>query len=230
MGEILLRRSVLPAVLAAGVLLVLSGARVCSAAAADEAAAVRSATAAGGQERIRASRKVVVLFSGVDPLRTKVMEDALALELMSAGTQVVPRARVETIISEKVDAATRAMSEALQAQDAAAKVQAAQPAGSTPRPAPSLPAIEPVGAVQVATTAGAQIVLVGTMLEERRREGAAGGPLNAQVLQMPAVVVTASLQVIDAETGSLLMVVTGQWPNGTGIPQAAAELAAALRR
>src|SRR5574340_115001 len=67
-----------------------------------EDANVRSAFPPGAKERVAAAKGAVILFSGIDSLRTMAMEDSLALELMSAGMEVSSRARVETLIAQKL--------------------------------------------------------------------------------------------------------------------------------
>jgi hypothetical protein len=198
-----------------------AGASVLSA---EEAAAnVRSAVSSGGNEKVAGARKAVILFSGIDSLRTKAMEDSLTLELMTAGVEVSSRPRVETLIAQKLTEAA----------------PTAPPAGGTepetkPQAAPRT--VEPIGAVQVAKAAGAQIVLIGTMIDERQRSVLATSPPPApgsarpgQLLEQPLVVVTATVQVVDVDTDALLMTIVGYWPNGASIPEAAAALAKQLR-
>ena len=218
MRRALLLKALLPvaSICAAGLLSLFMHASAWSA----EDASVRSALSPGGREKVAAVRKAVILFSGIDSLRTKAMEDSLTLDLMTAGVEVSSRPQVETLIAQKLTEAS----------------PAAQPAGGTetkPQAPPRPP--EPVGAVQVAKAAGAQIVVIGTMIDERQRSvlasapTALGGARPGQLLDQPLVVVTATVQVVDVDTDALLMTIVGYWPNGTSIPEAATALAKQLR-
>jgi len=182
--------------------------------------AVRSAIARGREQTLRAARRAVILFTGDDSLRTKVMEDALALELMNAGMEVVSRSQVETLIAEK-------MSEAMAGKEGTEQKKE----GTEQKPESASRPFKVVGAVSVAKEARANIVLIGTMLEdhsvfvrtEKRKED--------QVLSGPIVMVGASIQVVGVETDTVLMVLVGEWTmrSGLSISGAASVLASPLK-
>jgi len=176
--------------------------------------AVKFALSPMGREKLASARLGVVLFSGVESLRTRAMEDAVALELMNTGMEVVSRPRVETLLAEKL---------------AETIPVAPGKEGSDQKPDPSVRPLEPVGVVQIAKAAGAQFALIGTMLDERQRSALVSTGKPGQLLEQPLVVVTVSIQVVDVESNSLLMVLLGHWPNGTSIPEAAQELASTLK-
>ena len=178
---------------------------------------VKVAASAAGREAVKSAQRALVLFSGMNPLRCRAMEDAVALELLNAGVEVVSRSRAETLMAQKLLEAVP------QTQSTAGENQPNPPETATEPEA--RPKLEPVGAIQVAKAAGARIALLGTVLEERQRSGA-GKP--GFLLEQPAVVVTVTVQVVDVETDTLLMVLAGEWPNGTTILEAARELARAL--
>jgi hypothetical protein len=188
-----------------------------SAAALAQGAVVKSAEAPGAAAKLRAVRRIVVLYSGSDAARTKVMEDALTLELMKHGIECVARSRVETLIAQKLSEGARPTSP----RDAK---EAADPKSEPPR-AP----VEPVGAVQVARAAGAQLVLVGTMFEDRAaivKPNRQGAP---ELVPQPVMVVTASFQIIDVETDTILMVVVAEWEAGKSILDATTDLIKPLK-
>lgn len=175
---------------------------------------VKSAFGARGREKLQTARRAAVFFSGGDPLRAKVMEDALALELMNARLEIVSRSRLETLIAEKM----------------AETVQPAPPKEVTKqKPEPGRRPLEPVGAVQVARAAGAQIMLIGTMLDERQHSALVSPRKISQMLDQPTVVVTVSIQVVDVETDAVLMVLLVQWPNGASFLEAADQLVKSLK-
>jgi hypothetical protein len=196
---------------------------------------VKFAVAQDAQAKLAGARRVTIVFNGVDPLRTKAIEDALALELMRIDLQIVSRTRLETLIMEKLaeappQPAPKETPEPARPRTARAAGQSAAPAAPAPAlaPQPAPYQAEPVGATQVAKAAAAQLVLVGTLVEERLRSA----PLSTgkPVLEQPAMVAAATLQVVDVETDTVLMVLVGEWPNGAGISEAAADLAKALRQ
>jgi hypothetical protein len=210
-------------VLAAGAfLLILGGVRPPPTRA--DGPAVRSAAAPGAQQRLRAARRAVILFTGADSLRTKVMEDVLAQDLMNAGIEVVSRSRVETLIAQKIG------EEAPPAVAGDEPDQKAPKAGSEQKAEPPRRPLEPIGACQVARAAGAQLVLIGTVLEDRAAVVSAGKKgEDARVLEQPIVVLTASIQVVDVESDAILLLLVGDWTSGRTIVEAAGDLAAPLK-
>lgn len=174
---------------------------------------VKSAFGARGREKLQMARRAAVFFSGGDPLRAKVMEDALALELMNARLEIVSRSRVETLIAEKMAETVPALSREVTKQ----------------KPEPGRRPLEPVGAVQVARAAGAQIVFIGTMLDERQHSALVSPGKISQMLDQPIVVVAVSIQVVDVETDTVLMVLLVQWPNGASFLEAADQLVKSIK-
>ncbi|MDO8589488.1 MAG: hypothetical protein Q7T82_20895 [Armatimonadota bacterium] len=172
-------------------------------ASATEPSQLRStAVAPQSAERAKSIRRAIVIINGGDPLRSRAMEDAMAIELSSLGIQTVSRAKVDKIVDDlgRRDSAT------------ADKTKAAQPS---------------VSILDVAKVARAEAVISGNMLEERLRSGAwtPSKQLSlTDVLDQPIVVVTASLQIVDAETDEILLVVMGDYRGGKTIPDAASDL------
>jgi hypothetical protein len=166
------------------------------------------------------AKLAAIVMNGADLFRTKVMEDALALELLKNGRQIVSRTRMETLIIERLSGAPPA-------SPAKEPLDAPNPGQALPAPSVVRSQSEPVGASQIAKAAGAQIVFIGNMVEERQRSL----PLTTgkPVLDQPMMVTALSLQVLNVETESAIMILVGEWPLGISISDAAADLANAMR-
>ena len=182
---------------------------------------MRYALLTGGQEKLAKARRAVILFTGVDSLRTKTMEDALAVELASMGIDIVSRSRFESLIAEK-------MAEAYAAERVAQATPSKEATAQKPEPPVAPP--KPVGAIQVAKGVGAQIVLIGTMLDERQRSELVAAGKPGRLLDQPLLLVNASIQVVDVESDSVLMLIFGQWPDGTSIGDASSALGLPIKQ
>lgn len=99
-------------------------------------------------------------------------------------------------------------------EDEEAGIQASEASKHAPKP---------VSALQVGGAAEAQVLFLGTFFEERVPQWTANS-IAGSLPQEPVRVVAASLQVLDVEMGTPLLVVTAEWPRGAGIGEAARAL------
>jgi len=156
---------------------------------------------------LKGATAAMVMFSGRDPLRTRILEDAVALSLARAGVASVSRTHVDRVVGEK----TRIPPEGTGAADTAAMTE-----------------LTPVSVTEVARDSGAGILLLGTVLEERLRAGAwtPGGRQGslADLVDQPLVVTVVSVQVIDVATDKAVMVILGSYPGGRTLTETASDL------
>ncbi|HUT58776.1 MAG TPA: hypothetical protein VNA25_13095 [Phycisphaerae bacterium] len=180
----------------------------------DQAASeIHSAVSAGAALRLNKARTAVILFTGADTLRTKVMEDALAVELMRAGIRVVPRSKVELLIAQKLaETEQQAPSSALP--------------GEAQTSAPSASRVRPLGVMEVAKAAGADVALIGTMVDAISVTVPQSGRDPGYLTNQAVMLLAASIQVIDLDdTDVVAMVITGSWPKGIAFDDSAVALA-----
>ena len=155
-----------------------------------------------GHRKLPGVTKAVLFLNGIDPLRTRIMEDALSLELMSAGVECASRLQVEDLIARMVYQTIPSTS---------------QEEENLKNPETDFQSVESIGTIQVAKAIKAQIAITGNVLDERKRSAMISTGEAGQSLENPLVVVNSAIQIIDADTGTLLMVIVGNWPDGVGI-------------
>ncbi len=184
----------------------------------DEAASgVHAAVSTGAALRLKKARTAVILFTGADALRTKVMEDALAVQLMGAGIRVVSRSKVELLIAEKL------------AETEQQEPSSALP-GESQTSAPPASRARPLGVVEVARAAGADVALIGTMVDAISVAVPQAGREPGYLTNQAVMLLAASIQVVDLEdTNMVAMVVTGSWPKGIAFDDSAVALAEPLQ-
>jgi hypothetical protein len=173
----------------------------------------------GASARLTSIKGAVVLLTGEDALRTRLLQEALAVELMVRGIPVVEQIRVDSAMATEL--ARRAPTLA----DARAG-GSSQADSSTLSPAEILP-----NALDLARAIGADTAFTGTIVErlvrvdETKRQSP---PLESRQSADTVLVTAVSFQALDVPSGRLLFAAVVPFDGGATLIQAAFAMAQAL--
>ncbi|MFH0777756.1 MAG: hypothetical protein V2A71_03905 [Candidatus Eisenbacteria bacterium] len=144
-------------------------------------------------------KQVMISFSGINPLQTRIFEDFLAHELMNLGIEVVERGKVENVIAEQVAAHEE------------------ESRAGTPKS-------HFINAVQVGRLIGADTIIIGTLIDTILQFGSAGDSKNYASGQKLQCLMT-SAQFVSVASEKILVSFSFDYEEGRSLKDAARDIA-----